>query len=239
MKGLIVVGILCWHITHVVGIVVCMKRNTFVTLSTLTALLGSIVLGISFGINPGPDSHATSEQLAVFAHQHFSAVVWGGWLQLMGSLLLVIFAFAIVQLAGATPKLSGILTILGGTLLMVVNASEVTFYMSALFSRPDTAGLLSLDFIHAVQHLYFVLAAPLLFAPLGIVVLTSRVLPRILGYMALCFAAAFALVGAFSFPSLELSAPIQIFGSIQIIWWISAAVVLLVWGRKESGNLSY
>ena len=50
------------------------------------------------------------------------------------------------------------------------------------------AAVSGLALIHSVQHLWFI-AAPALFLPLGLVILGSGVLPRILGYLALVLAA--------------------------------------------------
>ena len=54
---------------------------------------------------------------------------------------------------------------------------------------------ISYALIHSVQHLYFIVAAPALWLPLGLVILGSQVLPRILGYLALVLAAGYALAG--------------------------------------------
>jgi hypothetical protein len=47
--------------------------------------------------------------------------LWGSWLQAVGPLLNVLFAFAIVCLAGATTRLAGWMTMFGGTILMMVS----------------------------------------------------------------------------------------------------------------------
>ena len=112
-------------------------------LSALSGIVGVIMLIMSFSINPGPPSNATSAQLTAFGNQYYTSILWGAWLQAVGPLLIVLFAFAIVCLAGATTRLAGWMTLFGGTILMMVSLVEITFYMSALYSNPATMGLIS------------------------------------------------------------------------------------------------
>jgi hypothetical protein len=186
------------------------------------------MLIISFSINPGPPSNATSAQLIAFGNQYYTSILWGAWLQAVGPLLIVLFAFAIVCLAGATTRLAGWMTMFGGTILMVVSLIEITFYISALYSNPDTMGLTSEDLIHAVQHLYFIVAAPALFLSLGAVILSSHVLPRVLGYLALALGAAFAILGVISLYSLTLPIVVIAFAGLQTLWWLAAAIMLII-----------
>src|SRR5271167_5024596 len=76
-----------------------------------------------------------------------------------------LFAFSLVHLAGATQRLAGWMTFFGATILMTVSLIEITFYISALHPDPATMPSISLIFISAVQHLYFIVAAPALFLP--------------------------------------------------------------------------
>jgi hypothetical protein len=211
-----------------------MSTKLFRVLTALSGIAGVILLGISFIINPGPPSNATSAQLTAFGNQYYNAILWGAWLQAVGPLLTVLFAFAIVCLARATTRLAGLMTMFGGTILMMVSLVEITFYISALLSNPATIGLISLDLIHAVQHLYFIVAAPALFLPLGAVILSSRVLPRVLGYLALVLGAAFAILGIVSLYSLTLPALVTAFAGIQAFWWLAAALTLIVRGGTAS-----
>jgi hypothetical protein len=187
----------------------------------------------SFSLNPGPPSNATSVQLIAFGNQYYTSILWGAWLQAVGPLLSVLFAFALVCLAGATTRLAGWMTMFGGTILMMVSLVEITFYISALYQNPATMGLISGNLIHAVQHLYFIVAAPALFLPLGAVILGSRVLPRLLGYLALVLGAAFAILGVVFLYSLTLPALVLAFAGLQTIWWLAAAIALIV-GREKT-----
>jgi hypothetical protein len=110
----------------------------------------------------------------------------------------------------------------------MVSLVEITFYISALYSNPATMALISGDLIHAAQHLYFIVAAPALFLPLGVVILGSRVLPRVFGYLALALGAAFATLGVVTIFTLTLPALVLAFAGLQTLWWLAAAITLIV-----------
>ncbi len=84
----------------------------------------------------------------------------------------------------------------------------------------------------AAQHLYFIVAAPALFLPLGIVLLRSRVLPRAFGILALLLGVGFGVVGMASLLTLTLPASITALGSLQAVWWLSAGIALMVRSGK-------
>ncbi|MBV9327193.1 MAG: hypothetical protein JO352_25845 [Chloroflexi bacterium] len=145
----------------------------------LIAIVGVLMIGTSFGINSGPPAGATEAELIGFAQQHYREVMWGACLQAVGPVLIIWLAFVLVLLADAGNKLMG-MTLLGSVLLVTVSLIEVVFYISALFATPEAMGALSDEMAHAVQHLYFFVAAPAPFLPLGSVILSSSILPRIL-----------------------------------------------------------
>jgi hypothetical protein len=211
-----------------------MSTRLFRILSALSGVAGVIMLITSFSINPGPPSNATSAQLTAFGNQYYTSILWGAWLQAVGPLLNVLFAFAIVCLAGATTRLAGWMTMFGGTILMMVSLVEITFYISALYNNPATMALISGELIHAVQHLYFIVAAPALFLPLGAVILSSRVLPRVFGYLALMLGAAFAILGVVFLFTLTLPAAVLAFAGLQTLWWLATAITLIVRTEKTS-----
>jgi hypothetical protein len=220
-----------------------MSTKLFRLLSALSGIVGVIMLIISFTINPGPPLNATSAQLIAFGNQYFASILWGAWLQAVGPLLIVLFAFAIVSLAGATTRFAGWMTLFGGAMLMTVSLVEIVFYMSTLNTtplnnNPATLALISLALIHSVQHLYFIVGAPALFIPLGVVILSSRVLPHVFGYLALALGAAFAILGVVYLFDLTLPVLVQAFASVQAFWWLAAAIVLIVRSEKTSNTPS-
>lgn len=204
-----------------------MSSRSLTILSALSGIVGPILLGLSYGINnQSPASNASAAQWNAFGQAHFTPVIWSAWLQAVSPALIVLFALGIVVLAGATTRLDGWLTMFGASTLMTVSLIEVTFYISALESG---LGPLSVGLIHAVQHLYFIVAAPALFLPLGAVILGSTVLPRVLGYLAIALGVAFAALGVAFLYTLTLPVLVQaVPPAISALWWWAAAVVLLV-----------
>lgn len=209
-------------------------KRTFCILSALSGILGVLMLVVSFSINAGPPAGASGAELAKFAEQSYKSVLWGAWLQAVGPVFVVLFAFALVHLAGAARRLSGWMTFFGATALMTVSLIEVTFYVCALFTSPAGMTEIGIRLIESVQHLYFIVSAPAVFLPLGIVLVNSRIIPRILGYLALALGAAFALVGMSSLLTLALPASVTSLGAIQALWWLAAAFSLLFCSKRIS-----
>lgn len=209
-------------------------RQWFCILSALSGILGVLMLIVSFSINTGPPPGASVPDLVRFAEQSYKSVLWGAWLQAVGPIFVALFAFALVHLCGAERRLSGWMTFFGLTTLMTVNLIEVTFYICALFTRPLGMMEIGIRLIDSVQHLYFIASAPAVFLPLGIVLVKSRLLPRVLGYLALALGATFAFVGIASLLTLALPASITSLGGIQGLWWIAVAFALLFRSRRIS-----
>jgi hypothetical protein len=209
-----------------------MSKRTFGTLSGLSCIAGVVLLSLSFSINSGPPPDSSAADLIEFGHRHFVSILWGAWLQAVGPVLIVLFAFALVHLADATHRLAGWMTVFGASILMTVSLIETTFYICALFADPPVMPSISLNLIYAIQHMYFIVAAPALFLPLGIVLLTSQVLPRVFAYLALIIATAFAVVGVIFVLTLKLPGPVTLLGAIQPLWWLAAAIALIVRSGK-------
>lgn len=207
-------------------------RRVFVVLSGVSGIAGVLMLGLSFAAAAGPPSGATSAGVMQFGQQHFAAILWGAWLQAVGPVFIVLFAFALVYLAGAMDRVAGWMTFFGAAILMTVSLIEITFYISAMFPDPPMMPFISLKFISAVQHLYFIVAAPALFFPLGIILINSRVLPRVFGYLALILAAAFAALGIAFLLTLVLPGAVTAFAGIQALWWLAAAITLILRSGK-------
>jgi len=204
------------------------SKRLFCIFSGLSGIAGVVLILVSFNLNPGPPPGATGVELMKFGQQYYASVLWAAWLQAVGPVLIVLFAFSLVHLAGATQRLSGWMIFFGATTLMTVSLIEITFYISALHSDPPMMPFISLKLISAVQHLYFIVAAPSLFLPLGIVLVCSRILPRLFGYVALLLAAAFAALGVIFLLTLTLPGQVTAVAGVQALWWLAAALALIV-----------
>jgi hypothetical protein len=203
-------------------------KRSFCILSGLSGVLGVVLLIISFHAAVGPPTTATPAERVTFGNQHYAAILWGAWLQAVGPLFIVLFAFALVHLSGAAQRLSGWMTFLGATTLISVSLIEITFYISALFPDPPEMPLVSIKLIYAVQHLYFIAAAPALFLPLGIIIIRSRILPRLFGYLAVGLATTFAGLGVAFMLTLRLPDAVTAIAGVQGLWWLAAAIALVL-----------
>ena len=210
------------------------SNRVFCLLSGASGIAGVVLLVLSFSINPGLPSSATAAEMIEFARAHFAGELWGAWLQAVGPVFIVLFAFALVKLAGATQSLAGWMTMFGASTLMTVNLIEIMLYISGMFADPVFMPVISIRLVNAVQHLYFIVAAPALFCPLGIVLLGSRILPKIFGYCALVIAFGFAVAGVAFMLTLRLPDLVAAAGAVQPIWWLAAAVTLMATGGKRS-----
>lgn len=208
------------------------SKRWFCILSGLSGIGGVLLLSASFAFAVGPPPDATRAQLLAFGRQHAAAILWGAWLQAVGPVFIVLFAFALVRLAGATGRLAGWMTFFGATVLMTVSLIEITYYIAALFSDPEVLTPISLKIILAVQHLYFIVAAPALFLPLGLVLISSRILPKLFGYLAILLAVSFAALGVAFLQTLILPGKVTAFASVQALWWFAAAIVLIARSGK-------
>jgi hypothetical protein len=78
------------------------------------------------------------------------------------------------------------------------------------------------------------MAAPALFLPLGIVLVSSRILPRLFGYLAVVLGTIFALLGVIFLLRLTLPSAVTALGAVQALWWLAAAITLIVRGEEIS-----
>jgi hypothetical protein len=129
------------------------------------------------------------------------------------------------------------MTLFGAATLMTVSLIEITGYIGTLHTSPATMPGTSLALIQSVQHLYFIAAAPAVWLPLGLVILGSGVLPRILGYLAIVLAAGYALAGVLTLFDLIVPAAVQISaGVLPALWYLAGAGMLLMRARQAAST---
>jgi hypothetical protein len=75
-----------------------LSKRRFCVLSGLSGIVGIVMLGLSFAFAVGPPANATKGELIKFAEQHHAGVLWGAWLQAVGPVFIILFAFALVHL---------------------------------------------------------------------------------------------------------------------------------------------
>ena len=210
--------------------------NSTKIFSGICGILGVVMLVISFNINPGPPEGASYEQLLSFGHRYFTSILWGAWLQTIGPFLIIIFAFSLVFLSNAARTLAGWMVFFGAGILMTISLIEITFYIAVLFKDPPLGSLIGLNIIYSVQHLYFIIGAPALFIPLGIILRTSDILPRWFSWLAILMGIFFAALGIVFLLQLILPIWVTAIAGIQAFWWLASSIVFLVRVGKSSKN---
>ncbi|HXB30508.1 MAG TPA: hypothetical protein VNW49_11850 [Puia sp.] len=203
-------------------------RNNIKKFSGICGIIGVIMLVVSFNINPGPPEGASYEQLIAFGHQYYASILWGAWLQTIGPFLIILFAFSLVFLSGAGQTLSGWMVFFGSGVLMTISLIEITFYIAVLFKDPPQGSLFGLNIIYAVQHLYFIIGAPAVFIPLGIVLRNSNVLPRLFSWLAIGMGIFFGILGIVFLFHLILPVWVTAIAGVQAFWWLASSIIVVV-----------
>ncbi len=203
-------------------------RNNIKKFSGICGIIGVIMLVVSFNINPGPPEGASYEQLIAFGHQYYASILWGAWLQTIGPFLIILFAFSLVFLSGAGQTLSGWMVFFGAGVLMTISLIEITFYVAVLFKDPPQGSLFGLNIIYAVQHLYFIIGAPAVFIPLGIVLRNSNVLPKLFSWLAIGMGIFFGILGIVFLFHLILPIWVTAIAGVQAFWWLASSIIVVV-----------
>ena len=85
---------------------------------------------------------------------------------------------------------------------------------------------------------YWLMLAPVLFLPLGIVLLSSQVRRGIFGYVVLLLSMAFAALGTIFLFTLSLPDAVTVLGGVQAIWLLAAAITFVARKGKQPGSRS-
>jgi hypothetical protein len=85
---------------------------------------------------------------------------------------------------------------------------------------------------------YWLMLAPVLFLPLGTVLVSPEVLRGIFGYVVLPLAVVFAGLGAIFLFTLTLRDAVTVLAGVQAIWLLVAAITLLARHGKQRGSQS-
>lgn len=206
--------------------------NNIKRLCGISGIIGVILLVISFNINPGPPQGASYEQLISFGHQYYRSILWGAWLQTIGPFLIILFAFSLVFLSGAAQTLAGWMVFFGAGILMTISLIEICFYIAVLFKDPPQGSLFGLNIIYAVQHLYYIIGAPALFIPLGMVLLKSGILPKLFSCLAIGIGVFFGILGIVFLFRLILPVWVTAIAGVQAFWWLASSVLMVVQSKK-------
>lgn len=83
---------------------------------------------------------------------------------------------------------------------------------------------------------YWLMLAPVLFLPLGVVLLSSQVRRGIFGYVVIPLAVVFAALGTIFLFTLTLPDAVTALAGVQAIWLLAAAITLVARNGKQRGS---
>lgn len=202
-------------------------------------IIGPVLLVVYFA-TPAfvgwPYAGATPDQLIAYATGHALLFYAGGWLQVTGALLSVVFFLVLLQLTGARARLAGAAALTGAALLLAVVTVEAALLeavpiAAAAGDHATVATTFALS--NGVFARIFPLApAPLLFAAIGFALRGARVLPSFFARTAMVVAGLFVLAGGaaiFGTPGLIFAI---VMSGVQAIW-IAAAAISLAASRQS------
>jgi hypothetical protein len=203
-------------------------------LIALSGIQGTVLLGLYFGVGFSTglaqlSSAATQTQVVSVATQYHTLWYLGTWLQATGSLLSVVFFLALVQKSGATARLAGLLTTVGSAVLLAVVLIEGVFTIDLAQAAANghlETSLTSFDLMTVFTYIYPIVPALVIFLGLGTILLGSRLLPRVFGFLAFGLGIAFAIVGLIALFTTAILSIVVL--SLQALWVLAAAITLLV-----------
>lgn len=206
-------------------------------LTALAGVLGTAALGVYYStvLVPLPADNATAAQVVTFALHYRTPILIDVALQIGGSALSVIFAVALIHLAGTAHYLAGRLAVLTGAVVLGLALAEGTFSLGVVQAATNghpQAALACFDLTNVFVHIF--LLAPSLFLLLGLALWKTIILPGLFAPFALVLGLAFqtlGLVGLFKVAAVSLVIVILI---IQEVWTVAAAFALVIRASRRA-----
>jgi hypothetical protein len=208
-----------------------MTNKTSINFISLCGLVGTISLTIyfsaPFNFMPLPPPNATATQVFEFGLKYHSIILLDTWLQQFGTILSVIFALGLVDLAGTASTLAGKLTLLASAIITCLSLAEGTFALGALQSGDNghlEAALTCYELTNTFIHIF--LLAPSLFLMLGFALRKSIVLPKIFICSAIILGILFQSLGVIALFNNKFILVVIFVLMLQNLWTIAASIVL-------------
>src|SRR5690348_2503129 len=213
----------------------------------LCGLLGIAALGVYYSVPvPMPSPGADMQAIGAFVNGNRERILMDAWLQATGSLLAVIFFLAVIHLAGGLSTFGGWIGALGSTTVLAMTFLDVALVIGATQGAAAdhlTTTVTCFDLTFVFVHIFPIGPAPATFLGLGMVLLTSSVLPRPFAYSALSLALAFEILGFLGLFWPVVTAAIILLLVLQELWIGAAAIYLLTQSvslrdRKNSSGVA-
>lgn len=202
-------------------------------LGALAGIIGPVLLVAYFTVPllvGWPSAGASPGKLIAYATAHPLLFYGGGWLQVTGALLSIVFFLVLLQLSGARSTLAGSATLTGCALLLSVVAIEGAMLEAvpiAAANGDHATVATTFALSNGVFARIFPLApAPLVFAGIGFALSQTSILPRVFARTALLVSGLFLIAGlaaVFATAGLVLAIVMSVAEAV----WIAAAAIAL------------
>ncbi len=211
-------------------------RNLNRVFASACGLVGTIALTLYFSAPynwlPLPLPNASADQVFTFGNKYHTAILLDTWLQQFGTILTVLFAMALVHLAGTAKTFAGRLTLFTCTVITSLSLAEGTFALGATqasINGHPQAALACYELTNVFVHIF--LLAPSLFLMLGFALKGTNILPKFYIVTAIVLGLLFQSLGIIAlFNDKFLLVVIGVL-MIQNLWTIAASITLLVQRR--------
>ncbi|HXB45515.1 MAG TPA: hypothetical protein VNV85_15725 [Puia sp.] len=208
-----------------------MKQSNII-LTSACGIVGTIALTLYFSAPfnwlPLPPPNATAAQIFAFGTKYHGAILLDTWLQQLGTVLSVVFALGLLQLAGTSMTLAGRLTLLTAAVITSLSLAEGTFVLGAVQAGGNgrmEASATCFELANVFIHIF--LLAPSLFLMLGLGLKGTSILPKVFIVTAIALGVLFQSLGVIAlFDNRFLLLVVGVL-MLQNLWTIAASVTLL------------
>jgi hypothetical protein len=210
-----------------------MTKKSNLILTGVCGFLGTASLTLYFAATftfmPLPPPTATASDIIVFGTNYHTTILIDTWLQQIGTVLSVIFALALVHLAGTSQTLAGKLTLLTSSVVVSLSLAEGTFALGAVQAGNNghaEAALTCFELTNVFIHIF--LLAPSLFLMLGLALRKTIILPRLFVVMAIVLGILFQTLGVVALFNEKFLIIVIGVLMLQNLWTIAASLTLLI-----------
>jgi hypothetical protein len=200
-------------------------------LGAIAGIAGPVLLAAYFiipAVIGWPSVAESPGKLAAYAAAHRLLFYLGGWLQVTGALLSVLFLLILLQHSGARQSLAGSATLTGCALLLSVVAIEAAMLEAvpiAAANGDHATVATTFALSNGVFVRIFPLApAPLVFAGIGFALSGTTIMPRAFARTAVLISALFLIAGlaaVFGTVGLILA---TVMSGVEAVWILAAAI---------------
>jgi hypothetical protein len=201
-------------------------------LGALAGIAGPVLLAAYF-FTPvfitWPSPTESAAKIAAFAAAHQTLFFVGGWWQVTGALLSVVFLLMLLQVSGARRTLAGSVTLIGcAVLLSVVVVEAALLEAVAVAAAHGDHATVATGFLLSngvFTRIYALAPAPLVFAGIGFCLSGTAILPRMFARTAVLISGLFLIAGlaaVFATAGLIFA---EVMSATEAIWIPAAAIV--------------